>query len=178
MTGFGKASVQYNGKTISVELKSLNGKFLDANTRLPTLYREKEIEIRNLCATLIGRGKVEINVGMENSENNTEHSINKKLAHAYFSELKLLSEELKVSEQDLLALVVRMPEVVQFQKEVLDKKEWEAVLKLVKKAWKELDAFRIREGKIISKDFEDRITAINKICKRTSKRNQFHRLEG
>lgn len=165
MTGFGKATAEIPGKKVTVEVRSLNSKQLDLNLRLPYLYKEKELELRADISKQIERGKVDITVFTEATQDSLPVAINKTLAKTYYKELKSLSEELGESNQNLLSLVVKMPDVMKAEREVveLDEAEWKQIKATVDKAIDAFQKFRSDEGKALSNEFTTRIGLIDNL---------------
>ena len=165
MTGFGKATAEIPGKKVTVEVRSLNSKQLDLNLRLPYLYKEKELELRADISKQIERGKVDLTVFTEATQDSLPVAINKTLAKTYYKELKSLSEELGESNQNLLALVVKMPDVMKAEREVveLDEAEWKQIKATVDKAIDAFQKFRSDEGKTLSNEFTTRIGLIDSL---------------
>lgn len=160
MTGFGKASGNFQSKKVSVEIRSLNSKSIDINTRVAHQYKEIEQEVRKLIASELGRGKVDITISIDSIGEEKSVSINKQLAKAYFEELKGLNELLGQETEDYLSLILRMPEIYDNDKEELtdDEKKW--VVGLVKEATDKLNDFRRKEGEELEKEFSQRIEDI------------------
>lgn len=165
MTGFGKSITEIPGKKITVEVRSLNSKSLDLNLRIPYIYKEKELELRSEVSKQIERGKVDLTVYTESTQESLPIAINKTLAKTYYQELKSLSEELNENSDNLLALVLKMPEVMKAEKEVieLDEAEWKHVKTAVDKAIEAFQGFRSDEGKILENEFKTRIGIIAKL---------------
>jgi uncharacterized protein (TIGR00255 family) len=165
MTGFGKATTEIPGKKVTVEVRSLNSKQLDLNLRLPYLYKEKELELRADISKQIERGKVDISVFTESTLDLLPVSINRKLAKIYYNELKSLSEELDELNPNLLALVVKMPDVMKAEREILDldEEEWKQVKNTVDRAIEAFQKFRSDEGSTLSNEFSNRISLIDKL---------------
>lgn len=165
MTGFGKATAEIPGKKVTVEVRSLNSKQLDLNLRLPYLYKEKELELRADISKQIERGKVDITVFTEATQDSLPVAINKTLAKTYYKELKSLSEELGESNSNLLSLVVKMPDVMKAEREVveLDEAEWKQIKATVDKAIDAFQKFRDDEGKTLSNEFTTRIGLIDNL---------------
>jgi len=165
MTGFGKASDEFSGKKITVEIRSLNSKQLDLNLRMPYIYKEKELELRGEIAKQIERGKVDISIYTEALQEALPIAINKTLAKAYYTELKALAEELNESESDLFKLTMQMPDVLKAERELveLNLDEWKLVKETVDKAIEVFQKFRTDEGKTLSNEFEMRIGFIVKL---------------
>ena len=162
MTGFGKSVTEIPGKKVTVEVRSLNSKSLDLNLRLPYIYKEKELGMRSDISKQIERGKIDLTVFTESNQETLPVAINKTLAKTYYRELKALSEELNESSTNLLAMVVKMPEVMKAEREVveLDEAEWQQVKAAVDKAIEEFQKFRSDEGKILANEFQTRIAII------------------
>lgn len=165
MTGFGKATHEIPGKKITVEIRSLNSKQLDLNLRIPYLYKEKELELRTEIGKQLERGKVDVTVFTETTQESTPTSLNKTLAKAYFNELKSLSEELNEGTENLLSIVVKMPDVLKAERETveLDEKEWNEVKATVNRAIEAFQKFRDDEGKSLENEFNNRIGIIAKL---------------
>ncbi len=150
MTGFGQASLNTGEVTITVEVKSLNSKFLDLNLRLPKLFSEKEIEIRNLIAEKLERGKVSLSIDYQTTgKAEIRQSYNQELFIAYYDQLKKLADSVKVSnESNLFAIAINSPDVIQStSKDNLDPAEWERVNKLISESINSFEQFRLAEGK-------------------------------
>lgn len=165
MTGFGKAVSEVPGKKITVEIRSLNSKQLDLNLRMPYVYKEKELELRNDIARQVERGKVDLSVYTETSQESMPVALNRELAKTYYKELQSLSEELNEKNNDLLGLVLKMPDVMKAEREVaeLDEEEWKIVRAAVDKAIENFQKFRDDEGGTLSNEFNNRISIINKL---------------
>jgi uncharacterized protein (TIGR00255 family) len=165
MTGFGKATHEIPGKKITVEIRSLNSKQLDLNLRIPYLYKEKELELRTEIGKQLERGKVDVTVFTETTQESTPTSLNKTLAKAYFNELKSLSQELNEGTENLLSIVVKMPDVLKAERETveLDEKEWSEVKATVNRAIEAFQKFRDDEGKTLENEFNNRIGIIAKL---------------
>lgn len=165
MTGYGKATGSFNGKKIVVEVRSLNSKSLDLFVRLAPLYKSKEIQIRKMVGEALDRGKTELNINIENTGSTANFVINKELAKIYYNDLKSISEEVK-EPQDLLAMVMRMPEIYVNQSEELTDEESEQLETLVKEALDKLIDFRQQEGKSLQEDLTARIEEIRALLLR------------
>jgi uncharacterized protein (TIGR00255 family) len=165
MTGFGKAVNEIPGKKVTVEIRSLNSKQLDLNLRMPYFYKEKELELRTELGKQLERGKIDVSVYAESTQETLPVALNKTLAKTYYRELKSLSEELKESSNDLLGLVLKMPEVMKAEREVaeLDEEEWKLVKAVVDKAIEAFQKFRDDEGSTLLKEFNSRISIIDSL---------------
>lgn len=162
MTGFGNATVEFKDKTISVEIKSVNSKFFDLMLKLPSLYREKEMELRTELSRSIERGKVEVLFTYESQEIAKKASINKPLVKAYYEELKKLDSELKNKTPNYLQLILPLPDVLMSERMVLTPEEWKAAAKALALALKNFRDFRGSEGKSLEKDLTKNIGSIIK----------------
>ena len=167
MTGYGKAIANYKGKKITVEVKSLNSKALDLSTRIAPLYREKEMEIRQMVAKALERGKVDFSLWVEKEASAEATPINVLLATNYYQQLKGLSEKLGLKEpEDLLTTIVRMPDVMtKTEIEELEEEEWDCVQTAVNEAIKQLIDFRKQEGAALQKKFEEKINNIAQLLR-------------
>ncbi|MCX6296814.1 MAG: YicC family protein [Bacteroidetes bacterium] len=165
MTGFGKAIGEIPGKKVTVEIRSLNSKQLDLNLRLPYLYKEKELELRSDISKQLERGKVDVTVFTESTLDVLPVSINKLLAKNYYKELKSLAKELEEGDQNLLALVLKMPDVMKAEREIveLDETEWKQVRTTVDKAIEAFQKFRNDEGNTLANEFVNRIGLIDNL---------------
>ena len=159
MTGFGKTSGQIGGKTVDVEIRSLNSKQLDLNMRLPHSYYAIEPEIRTLIPNLLDRGKVDLYINIAGTENKSKIMLNKAIAREYAKEFKALAKDLNEKDIQYLPLILRMPDVFKSE-EKAEKKELEAVLVLVRKAAELVSKFRQQEGKSLRKDIESHLAVI------------------
>ena len=164
MTGFGKAIGQTSGKKITVEIRSLNSKGLDLNARIAPIFREKELTIRKLVGGALKRGKVDINIYTEVTGVESAAGINMELAKAYLEQLEVLSRETDTS-GDLIAAVMRMPDVIGSSKNELSEEEWHFLKELIVEALEKLERFRVQEGSSIANDFEQRLIEIEKSMK-------------
>ncbi len=169
MTGFGSASVDFSNKTISVEIKSVNSKFMDLNLRLPSAYKEKEMELRLELARLLERGKSEVSINIESQEIAKKTVINRQLAKAYYEELRLLDAELGIITPNYLQIILPLPEVMMNDRSVLSEEEFKAVLQAMNKASDAFQNFRKNEGDAITRDLEMRINSIREGLKEIEK---------
>lgn len=161
MTGFGKATAEIAGRKVSVEIRTLNSKQLDINTRIASLYREKEGEIRSEISRHLERGKIDVSVYFENNGEASEITISHDLVKKYHNEIMALSKELGINPgNDILSLIFSMPEVLKSDKTVLVESEWLEVKKVVLEALALTDAFRINEGTLMGNDMRSHINTI------------------
>ena len=160
MTGFGASAVEFQQKTISVEIKSVNSKFFDLTLRLPPFYREKEMELRTDLARFIERGKTEVTFNIESQETNKKTNFNKPLVKAYFEEFKKIDTVLNISTPNYLQLIMMMPDVMINEKMVLSDEEWKAANSALGLAMNAFKSFRETEGSAMEKDLREHINAI------------------
>lgn len=160
MTGYGKAMCDLPGKKITIEIKSLNSKQFDWNSKIPLLYREWELEMKSIVAKKLERGKVDFYLSIENTDGSASYSLDEDRIKKYYSQLLDLSKGLKTPQSDILQLVMRLPDVIKTEKEELKEDEWQAIGSTINIAMDELDAFRKEEGKILENDFKERINKI------------------
>lgn len=158
MTGFGKSSCDLEKKMVTIEIKSLNSRQTDIYTRLPNLIKEKDLEIRNEIISCLKRGKIEVTVNMESKEGELSSSLNAAAIKKYYKQLNEISSDLGLTlTEAIMQTIVRLPESLNSDKEELGEKEWQEILRVLKKALEEVDKFRIQEGSAMETDIKDRI---------------------
>lgn len=161
MTGFGKASCELENKKLTIEIKSLNSKQLDISSRIPGFYKEKEIEIRNLIAQSLVRGKIDFSLYAEINGLEGNSTINQEVVKGYFKQLNEIADNIGVQEKgDLLATIMRLPDTLKTEREELDEKEWKALSEAIKVALNDLNKFRLQEGVALEADINQRINNI------------------
>lgn len=162
MTGFGLSSFSLEELTVSIEVKSLNSKFLDTGIRLPKVYSEKEAEVRNLVAEKLERGKISVTVDyVKTGKQAVTQKYNETLFMAYYAELKRLADRAMAPYENLFQIALNSPDVIQPNgKETLDPREWEKVVAAILKAIEECDAFRTLEGKVLAEKIATYIESI------------------
>lgn len=158
MTGYGKAVAEFSDKKITVEIRSLNSKSLDLNTRLPFLYKEKELEIRKLLSEKLQRGKVDFSITTEVTSLNRAQQINPEIIKAYIHEFKQIVPD--ATDAELLAIVMRLPDVMAFTSKEIEDDEWNQALEMILKAIENLTQFRLDEGKVLEQEFIQRNNSI------------------
>lgn len=169
MTGYGKAVGEYAGKTITAEVKSLNSKFLELMLRLPSAYKEKELELRSEFSKTIERGKTDVNVTIEVTDGITSNTLNTEAITAYIEELKKIETSTNLSPQNFLGSVLSLPYVVNTDKGEADEKEWVVIQQLITSAINSFNDFRKAEGANISKDLTERILIIDNLLSELEK---------
>ena len=162
MTGYGKAVVAYKDKKIHAEVKSLNSKQLDLNTRIAPLYREKEMEMRQIVAEALIRGKVDMSVWIEKDTAVDPTPINTALVENYYHQIKAIADKTGIPlPEDWFYTLLRMPDVLtKTDVEELGDEEWQAVKQAVSDALKNLVDFRIQEGAALEKKFSEKVDNI------------------
>ena len=165
MTGYGKADVHYNGKKIHVEVKSLNSKSMDLSTRIAPLYREKEMELRQLLSKSLERGKVDFTLWVEKDETSAAGTINAEVVANYVGQIHQICKAQSLPEpENVWDVVLRMPEAVQVNTaEELTDEEWQVVLSAVNEAIAGLVAFRKQEGEALYKKFTEKVDNIERL---------------
>ena len=167
MTGFGKNSIQVEGKSVNIEIRTLNSKQLDLTVRMAPLFREMENEVRNCVAQKLLRGKIELSIYIEKTEK-PQVSIDKELATAYYHQLVDLSQELDNPVQsDIFCQLLRLPDVVTSSREELTEELKASVMAALEKTCDKVVAYRLEEGSHLAADFAKRIKMIDDI--RTSR---------
>ena len=162
MTGYGKAECLLPDKKLTIEVKSLNSKQLDTNTRLPALYKEKELEIRKQIASELERGKVDCSFNYELTDDSGSGIINEPVVKSYYEQLYRISGELGLQASlELLNTVMRMPDTVRSEKPDLEEEEWRTVKSGLQQALQQVNEFRYQEGKALDSDLQDRVNAIS-----------------
>lgn len=149
MTGYGKAVLELPEKKVTIEIRSLNSKTLDLNTRIPSFYREKELEIRNLISEKVQRGKVDFSMLVELNPAARNQNINAELIKSYMAEFKSITPN--VTDGELLPVVMRLPDVISYTQDDLGEDEWNQIRATIIDAIDALNQFRLDEGKVLEK---------------------------
>jgi uncharacterized protein (TIGR00255 family) len=163
MTGFGRAEGSIGKKTFLIDIKSLNGKQFDLQLRLPALLKPQEFEIRRQLSDGLIRGSVECVISLKETGESKPFSINTTLAKAYYQPLAELADTLKLEKDDLLGILVKMPEVIVPSSELLEEQEWQAFQGLLAKAIQSLIDHRENEGNVLQADLLQRIDRIESL---------------
>ncbi len=167
MTGYGKAICELPNKKISIEIKSLNSKQLDLNIRIPSFYKEKEFEIRNIISPRLIRGKVEVSFTTESIYPDKTSRINTPIVKDYFNQLKEISDELELtSETDFLKTILFLPDSLRVEQSQLDEAEWEQIKIHLDEAVNDIIDFRNQEGKALGNDIIQRVNTIASLLKK------------
>lgn len=160
MTGYGKCSRQFADKKITIEIKSLNSKGTDINTRISSCFREKELEIRKQLSEGLQRGKIDFVLSTENTTGKTSSVINRSVVQEYIRQLQQIVE---APATELLKMAVRMPDALLTTSEEIDAQEYELIIQMIDQAMQELNHFRTCEGEVLQSDFELRINNIKEL---------------
>ena len=155
MTGFGKSSLQLATKKITVEVKSLNSKGLDLNVRIPSVYREMELGLRNEVATRLERGKIDLSVYIELTGEQTSTKINVPIVQAYMQQMKAVLPQ--ADETELMKMAVRMPDALTTERDEIDENDWIEIQHVIQEALANIAQFRVDEGASLQKEFVLRI---------------------
>ncbi|MDG1328362.1 MAG: YicC family protein [Flavobacteriaceae bacterium] len=160
MTGYGKSVIQLPTKKITVEIKSLNSKNIDLNTRVPSSYRGKELEIRKRISKSLVRGKVDFNLYVEITGEKTSSKVNEVVIKQYMKQLKSI---IPIGDVELIKMAIKMPDSMKTEREEIDANEFENILDAVNKALIAINKYRSDEGKVLEKDFNIRIKNISEL---------------
>ncbi len=158
MTGFGKASRQLPGKKITVEVKSLNSKGLDLSVRVPTIYREMELPLRNQIASALERGKIDFAIYVESTSEQTATRVNVPILRAYIAQLREVKPD--ADETELMKMAIRMPDALKTEREEINEDDWGEIQLVVDEALQNIRNFRTSEGVALEKEFLHRIANI------------------
>lgn len=166
MTGYGKAIAELQNKKITIEIKSLNSKQLDLSVRMPNIYREHEIALRNMISRKLSRGKVDLSVFVENTNGETTNVLNQRVVEAYYKQISESATQLGVNPpSDWYSVLLRLPDTMKYEVQEADEEEWTSVLDTIDDAIKQLHSFRIQEGQMLYNLFIDKINNIRNLLK-------------
>ena len=163
MTGYGKTVLQLPTKKITIELKSLNSKNLDLNVRIPSYYREKELDVRKKLALKLGRGKVDFLIYIENNGGELSSKINEKAVKEYMNQLRDIIDS---DEVELLKMAIRLPDSLKTEREEFDENEWAQIEITIDDTIEKINKYRSDEGKTLEKDFVLRVSNIKKLLEK------------
>jgi len=158
MTGFGKATLQLPTKKINVEIKSLNSKGLDLNTRMPSVFREMELGLRNQLSQRLERGKIDFSLFVEVTGEETSSKLNVPIIKGYINQMKAILPN--ADETELMKMAVRMPDALKTERDEIDENEWKQIQTVINEALNNIVQFRIDEGVSLEKEFLHRIANI------------------
>ena len=173
MTGFGKSEVTIGHLHVNIEIRSLNSKFLDLTLKIPTVFKEIDSLLRSIIKNELNRGKIELAIRYEKINSNSKITINKEQLKNYYNQLKEISAELNnQNNEDFMGYALKLPEVIQHQKETVDKQSNEILINAVKQACKDLKSFREKEGESLQKEL---LNYVNSIQDNLAKINPFEK---
>ena len=162
MTGYGKSVLQLPTKKVTIEIKSLNSKNLDLNVRIPSYYKEKELDVRKKLANTLVRGKVDFSIFVEMTADETSTTINHGVVKQYIQQLRNIVQTGSSDDLALLNMAVTMPDALKTEREELDENEWNLINQNIDEALKEIVQYRVDEAASLEIDFKERIANIEK----------------
>ena len=169
MTGYGKAEFEVGNKKITLELKALNSKQLDINTRIPTLYREKDLVIRKEISEKLVRGKFDFSLYIENLGEESNSAINEGIVSDYFNQMSRVYEKLGLPvTEEMMQSVMRLPDTVKTVYEQLDEQEWENIYANLIKVLEDVDRFRSQEGIALNEDVRSNVAEIEELLEQVA----------
>jgi uncharacterized protein (TIGR00255 family) len=179
MTGYGIASSENENISVTVEIKSLNSKFMDANIKLPREFADRELEIRNILSATLERGKIGFSVELEHKgEVKPKVFVNRELVKQYFKDLKETAAMLNAPDAELLKIALQMPKAIDSDFENVDNnEEWQFIVKAVNEAVKKCEDFRYSEGKVLEQKFTSYIKKVEELLNKISEFDP-QRIEG
>jgi len=164
MTGYGKAVAELPNKRITIELRSLNSKQFDLSARIPSVYREKELILRNMLSRRLERGKVDLTMNVDLISRDVTSKIDSNVLHQYHRELSALATDMGVdAPDDWFSVLLRLPDVMRQENETLSEEEWLSIEKAIGEALEELIRFRQQEGEMLQQVLTDNIEAIRSL---------------
>ncbi len=165
MTGFGKAEANFENKNIAIEIRSLNSKQLDVYTRIPSEYKDKDLEIRNFLKEELQRGKVDFSMAVNTVGEEGTKELNQQLAKKYYEQLAAFSAKIGVdiATENILDTLVRMPDVMAVKEEVIDDSQWNELWQVIGEAVRKLNEFREQEGQSLQQDLLANVTTIESL---------------
>jgi len=166
MTGFGKHVIQLPSKKITVELKSLNSKSLDLNARMPSTYREKELEMRKTIASSLVRGKIDFNLYVEITGDETTSKVNEGAVRQYMKQLRAITNG---DDIHLMEMALRLPDTLKTERDDIDPEEYKAIQQALTTALSEINIFRSEEGSVLEKDFLTRLQNLSTLLEQVVK---------
>lgn len=163
MTGYGKTVLQLSTKKITIELKSLNSKNLDLNVRIPSYYREKELDIRKNLAAVLERGKIDFSIFIEGNGGEGSSKINENVVKDYMNQLRNIVDS---NEVELLKMAVRLPDSLKTEREEVDEEEWHQIVEAIAETVVKINKYRSDEGEVLRNDFILRISNIENLLEK------------
>ncbi|WP_447641554.1 MULTISPECIES: YicC/YloC family endoribonuclease [Chitinophagaceae] len=163
MTGYGRAERLINNKNYIIELRSLNGKQFDLRLNMPSMLKPFEFDIRSILNEGLSRGTVECIVSVDGSSNASAVSINKGLAKSYYQTIKELSDELNINDENILSVILKLPDVISNTSEIVSEQEFAQIADLLKVCISEINAHRKNEGAVLEKDLLSHVGRIEQL---------------
>ncbi len=161
MTGYGRASSVYAGKTIIIEVRSLNSKFTDIRFKVPQSFRDKEHEMRKIITEKVERGKIDVSIDVKSMNGEGDYALNQSLFTKYYNELTELSKSLNMPQTDVMQSILRIPNVISSGDGDVDEEEWQAILDTLNEALTNFRSFRLAEGNAMEEDCKKRTKIIS-----------------
>ena len=163
MTGYGKAELNLTNANFTIEVRSLNSKQIDANVKMSSIYRDKEIGLRKLLSEKLQRGKIELSIWREKSESNSKYTLDTELIKEYFTQIEEITNILNLNNKDMISSILKMPEVLVKGEEKADDNEWLEIQKGVDSAIANILQFRLDEGEKLEADITARINNLARL---------------
>ena len=160
MTGYGKAELNLKNANFTIEVRSLNSKQIDANVKMSSIYRDKEIGLRKLLSEKLQRGKIELSIWRESSDSSAKYTLNTELIKEYFSQIQEVTSSLSINSSDIMPSLLKMPEVLVKGEEKAEDNEWEEIAKGIDIAIGNILQFRLDEGEKLETDITARINIL------------------
>jgi uncharacterized protein (TIGR00255 family) len=161
MTGYGKAELNLTNANFTIEVRSLNSKQIDANVKMSSIYRDKEIGLRKLLSEKLQRGKIELSIWRESSDSSVKYTLNTELIKEYFSQIQEVTNSLSINSNDIMPSLLKMPEVLVKGEEKAEDNEWEEIAKGIDIAIGNILQFRLDEGEKLESDITARINKLS-----------------
>jgi uncharacterized protein (TIGR00255 family) len=161
MTGYGNAKGLVGNQNVTVEIRSLNSKFLELNLRMPMQFRDRELELRSDLSKQLERGKADLSISFESNELAKRSSVNKEIFNAYYEELSALGKEYNLNDVNLLDCILKLPAVMNAERQESDEEQWKELKVVINAALDRFNAFRDNEGAALSKDITMRVDTIS-----------------
>ena len=161
MTGYGKAELNLTNANFTIEVRSLNSKQIDANVKMSSIYRDKEIGLRKLLSEKLQRGKIELSIWRESSDSSAKYTLNTELIKEYFSQIQQVSSSLSINSSNIMPSLLKMPEVLVKGEEKAEDNEWEEIAKGIDIAIGNILQFRLDEGEKLETDITERINKLS-----------------
>ena len=166
MTGFGKVTLELPTKKVIIEIKALNSKQIDLSTRIPAIYREKEMDIRSVLSQQLERGKIDLIITVECFGSDSDIKINASIVESYKNQIDAIADSLRIDKPvEWFPTLLRLPDVVKTEMVEVDEEEWNQVLRAIEEAIRKLCEFRIQEGEMLNRLFEQKISNISDLLK-------------